>query len=182
MTWPASASGCRGTGRSSTWPWPGCRPPVPCWPGYRHWSAALPPAAGLELLHNAFLVHDDIEDGSLSRRGQTTMHRRVGTPLAVNAGDAMNALSMRHFRRNLAVLSPEVALRILDEVDHLLVESLEGQAMELGWIRDNHCRAGADDYLRMVLKKTGWYSFVHPMRIGALAAGMDDDLDRFNRF
>ncbi|HKN90981.1 MAG TPA: FAD-dependent oxidoreductase [Acidimicrobiia bacterium] len=145
-------------------------------------EAALPSAAGLELLHNAFLVHDDIEDGSLSRRGQTTMHRRVGTPLAVNAGDAMNALSMRHFRRNLAVLSPEVALRILDEVDHLLVESLEGQAMELGWIRDNHCRAGADDYLRMVLKKTGWYSFVHPMRIGALAAGMDDDLDRFNRF
>ena len=33
-------------------------------------SDALPSAAGIELLHNAFLVHDDIEDGSESRRGK----------------------------------------------------------------------------------------------------------------
>jgi len=145
-------------------------------------QAALPSAAGLELLHNAFLVHDDLEDGSLSRRGQTTMHRRVGIPLAVNTGDAMNALSMRLFRRNLVHLKPEIALRIVDEVDHLLVESLEGQAIELGWMRDNEWKVGTADYLRMVLKKTAWYSFIHPMRIGALVAGADDDLDRFNRF
>ncbi|MGH8900623.1 MAG: FAD-dependent oxidoreductase [Egibacteraceae bacterium] len=145
-------------------------------------EAALPSAAGLELLHNAFLVHDDLEDGSLSRRGQTTMHRRVGIPLAVNVGDAMNALSMRLFRRNMAHLGPEVALRIVDEVDHLLVESLEGQAMELGWMRDNEWGVSTDDYLHMVLKKTAWYSFIHPMRIGALVAGADDDLDRFNPF
>jgi geranylgeranyl pyrophosphate synthase len=145
-------------------------------------EAALPSAAGLELLHNAFLVHDDLEDGSLSRRGEATMHRRVGIPLAVNAGDAMNALSMQLFRRNLGQLEPETALRIVDEVDHLLVESLEGQAMELGWMRDNECGISTDDYLRMVLKKTAWYSFIHPMRIGALVAGADDDLDRFNRF
>ena len=145
-------------------------------------EAALPSAAGLELLHNAFLVHDDLEDGSLSRRGQATMHRRVGVPLAVNTGDAMNALSMRLFRSNLVHLQPEVALRIVDEVDHLLVESLEGQAMELGWMWDNECGISTDDYVRMVLKKTAWYSFIHPMRIGALIASADDDLDRFNRF
>jgi geranylgeranyl pyrophosphate synthase/uncharacterized protein with NAD-binding domain and iron-sulfur cluster len=144
-------------------------------------EAALPSAAGLELLHNAFLVHDDIEDASLWRRGQTTMHQRVGIPLAVNAGDAMNALSMRLFRRNLAQLGPVVALRIIDEVDHLLVESLEGQAMELGWIRDNDCTVSVDDYLRMVLKKTAWYSFIHPMRVGALVAGADGNLERFHR-
>ena len=145
-------------------------------------DAALPSAAGLELLHNAFLVHDDLEDDSLSRRGQTTMHRRVGIPLAVNVGDAMNALSMRLFRRNLVRLNPDVALRIVDEVDHLLMESLEGQAIELGWMRDNEWEVSTADYLRMVLKKTAWYSFIHPMRIGALVAGADDDLDRFNRF
>jgi geranylgeranyl pyrophosphate synthase/uncharacterized protein with NAD-binding domain and iron-sulfur cluster len=145
-------------------------------------EAALPSAAGIELLHNAFLVHDDIEDGSLSRRGEATLHRRIGVPLAVNVGDAMNALSMRLFRSNVGHLRPEVALRIVDEVDHMLVESLEGQAMELGWIRDNDCAISADDYLRMVLKKTAWYSFIHPMRIGALVAGAADDLDRFNRF
>jgi geranylgeranyl pyrophosphate synthase len=145
-------------------------------------AAALPSAAGLELLHNAFLVHDDLEDNSMSRRGRDTMHRRVGIPLAVNAGDAMNALSMRLLKRNMIHLKPDVALRIVDEVDHLLVESLEGQAMELGWMRDNEWNVSTADYLRMVLKKTAWYSFIHPMRIGALVAGADDDLDRFNRF
>jgi len=89
---------------------------------------------------------------------------------------------MRLFRRNLVHLEPDVALRIVDEVDHLLVESLEGQAMELGWMRDNEWGVSTSDYLRMVLKKTAWYSFIHPMRIGALVAGADDDLDRFNRF
>jgi geranylgeranyl pyrophosphate synthase/uncharacterized protein with NAD-binding domain and iron-sulfur cluster len=144
---------------------------------------ALFSAAGIEMLHNAFLVHDDIEDGSESRRGVDTMHRRVGVPIAVNTGDAMNALAMRLFRRNVDRLGPAVSLRILDEVDHMLVECLEGQAVELGWVRDNDLNVGPEDYLRLVLKKTAWYSFIHPMRIGALIANADDrGLDRFDRF
>ena len=144
---------------------------------------ALLSAAGIEMLHNAFLVHDDIEDGSESRRGVATMHRRAGVPIAVNTGDAMNALAMRLFRRNVEVLGLAVALRILDEVDHMLVECLEGQAVELGWVRDNDLTVQPEDYLRLVLKKTAWYSFIHPMRIGALVAnGEDRKLDRFDRF
>jgi geranylgeranyl pyrophosphate synthase/uncharacterized protein with NAD-binding domain and iron-sulfur cluster len=144
---------------------------------------AFPVAAGIEMLHNAFLVHDDIEDGSDSRRGADTMHRRVGIPIAVNTGDAMNALAMRFFRRSVEPLGPAAALRILDEVDHMLVESLEGQATELGWVRDNDLTVGTDEYLRLVLKKTAWYSFIHPMRIGALVADAEDpNLDRFDRF
>ena len=65
----------------------------------------------------------------------------------------------------------------------MMQESLEGQAMELGWVRDNRCDVTDEDYLRMVLKKTCWYSFIHPCRIGALIATRDGvDLDRFNRF
>jgi geranylgeranyl pyrophosphate synthase/uncharacterized protein with NAD-binding domain and iron-sulfur cluster len=144
---------------------------------------AFPAAAGLEMLHNAFLVHDDIEDGSDSRRGVATMHRRAGIPIAVNTGDSMNALAMRLFRRSAEQLGPAAALRIFDEVDHLVVETLEGQAMELGWVRDNDLTVAADDYLRLVLKKTAWYSFIHPMRIGALVAnGEDRSLSRFDRF
>ena len=144
---------------------------------------AFPAAAGLEMLHNAFLVHDDIEDGSDLRRGVATMHRRAGVPIAVNTGDAMNALAMRLFRKTGERLGPAAAMRILDEVDHMLVETLEGQAIELGWVRDNDLTVGPDDYLRLVLKKTAWYSFIHPMRIGALVAdGDDQNLDRFDRF
>jgi geranylgeranyl pyrophosphate synthase/uncharacterized protein with NAD-binding domain and iron-sulfur cluster len=144
---------------------------------------AFPAAAGIEMLHNAFLVHDDIEDGSDSRRGVPTMHQRAGIPIAVNTGDSMNALALRFFRKAAERLGPAVGLRIFDEVDHMLVETLEGQATELGWVRDNDLTVGADDYLRLVLKKTALYSFIHPMRIGALVAnGEDRNLDRFDRF
>ena len=52
---------------------------------------ALPSAVTIELLHNAFLVHDDIEDGSLYRRNRATLYIEEGVPIAVNVGDAMNA-------------------------------------------------------------------------------------------
>jgi geranylgeranyl pyrophosphate synthase/uncharacterized protein with NAD-binding domain and iron-sulfur cluster len=144
---------------------------------------ALPAAAGLEMLHNGFLVHDDIEDGSDWRRGAATMHRIAGVPIALNAGDSMNALAMRLFRKSGERLGPVAGMRIFEEVDHLVVETLEGQAMELGWVRDNDLTVTTDDYLRLVLKKTAWYSFIHPLRIGALVANGDDrNLDRFDRF
>lgn len=145
-------------------------------------SDALPSAAALEMLHNAFLIHDDVEDGSELRRNHPTMVAEHGVPLAVNTGDAMNALTFRLLRRNLPLLGAYTALRIYEEFDTLLVESLEGQALELGWIRDNDIRVNARDYLRMTLKKTCRYSFIHPMRIGALVAdGQRTDLDRFDK-
>ena len=62
------------------------------------WLHALSPAAALELIHNFSLVHDDVEDNSPTRRGRLTIWKRFGVPMAVNAGDALFALS------NLAVL------------------------------------------------------------------------------
>ncbi len=144
---------------------------------------ALYSAAAIEILHNAFLVHDDIEDGSEFRRNFRTMHMQYGVPIAVNTGDAMQALSMRLLRKNLSSLGPRVTLKVFDEFDHMLIESLEGQAMELGWIRDNRCDITDEDYLRMTLKKTCWYSFIHPCRIGAIIARPEEiDPDRFNTF
>jgi geranylgeranyl diphosphate synthase type II len=144
---------------------------------------ALYPAAALEMLHNAFLVHDDVEDYSENRHNHPTVHVRYGMPLAVNTGDAMQALSMRLLRKNAEAAGPEAAWRIFEEFDHMLLRSLEGQAMELGWIRNNDCLLKTDDYVRMVLRKTCWYSFIHPCRVGALAAGKDPaSLDLFNHF
>jgi geranylgeranyl pyrophosphate synthase len=143
----------------------------------------LPVAAALEMLHNAFLIHDDIEDGSEFRRDRPTMYIEQGLPLAVNVGDAMQALSIRLARKSAERIDPAGAGRMLDEFDHMLIESLEGQALEIGWVRDNNCQVKEDDYLLMTLKKTCWYSFIHPCRIGAVVARPDDpNLDRFNRF
>jgi geranylgeranyl diphosphate synthase type II len=146
-------------------------------------SDALASATAIEMLHNAFLVHDDIEDDSELRRGLPTLHAEQGIPIAINAGDMLTALSVRILRSNLTVLGPTLASRVYGEFEHMMQESLEGQAMELGWVRDNRCDISDSDYLRMVLKKTCWYSFIHPCRIGALIGTRDGiELDRFNRF
>lgn len=140
-------------------------------------------AVALEMLHNAFLVHDDVEDGSELRHGHPTMHAEHGIPIAVNVGDAMTALGLRLLRENLPTLGPQLTRRIFEEVERMMLESLEGQAMELGWVRDNRSDITEEDYLLMILKKTCWYSFISPCRIGALIASRDTaDLDRFNRF
>jgi geranylgeranyl diphosphate synthase type II len=140
-------------------------------------------AVALELFHNAFLVHDDVEDGSESRRGLPTLAAEHGVGIAVNVGDAMNVLSIAPLMENLDVLGPELAWDVFAEIHHMVKQSVEGQAMELGWVRDNAIALTDADYLRMTLKKTCWYTCIHPCRIGALVASRGAiDLDRFTRF
>lgn len=140
-------------------------------------------AVAVELLHNAFLVHDDIEDESEERRGEPTLAASHGLGIAVNVGDAMNVLSLQPLMENLGTLGPHLAWRIFAEIEHMVRQSVEGQAMELGWVRDNICVLDDGDYLRMILKKTCWYTCIHPCRIGALiATGGEVNPDLFNRF
>jgi geranylgeranyl diphosphate synthase, type II len=61
--------------------------------------------------------------------------------------------------------------------------SLEGQAIELGWIRENVLDLEDDDYLNMVLRKTCWLATIHPSRVGALIGSRGAlDLEPFIRF
>ncbi len=122
----------------------------------------------LELLHNAFLVHDDCEDESYMRRGKPTLHQMTTKAIAINIGDAMQALALQPLTKNQYSLGDKVALRIYSEIQHLVLESVEGQAMELGWRKDNVCNLKERDYLQMILKKTCWYTCIHPIRIGAI--------------
>src|SRR4029434_2273925 len=93
-------------------------------------SDALPSARAIEMLHNAFLVHDDIEDESELRRGLPTMHAEHGVPIAVNAAAMVPALSVRIIRENLPALGETLTWRVYDEFEHMMQESHEGQAME----------------------------------------------------
>ncbi len=65
---------------------------------------ALTAAAGsaIELLHCASLVHDDLPcfDDAAMRRGQPSVHKTFGEPLAVLAGDALIVLAFQHVTRH----------------------------------------------------------------------------------
>jgi geranylgeranyl diphosphate synthase type II len=69
------------------------------------------------------------------------------------------------------VLGLGPALRILDLIKRMARESVEGQMLELDWIRRRRWDVADREYVRMVHKKTGWYSFISPIEAGAIAAG-----------
>jgi geranylgeranyl diphosphate synthase type II len=129
---------------------------------------ALLSATALELFHNAFLVHDDVEDGSEFRRGKVTMLRAHGAPVAINVGDATNVLAMELLLGNTAAIGVRKALLVLAEVERMARESAEGQAIELDWISDGRFDLADDDYVRMAYKKTCWYTVIAPLRIGVV--------------
>lgn len=149
-------------------------------------EAAARSAVAIEMFHNGFLIHDDIEDGSMLRRGRPTLHAMHGMPLALNAGDGLFVLAIRPLMENLPQAGPGLTWLILGEIEHMVRESVEGQAIELGWVRDNPDRLEDSDYFRMCLKKTCWYTTMHPLRIGALigseGAMPPAILDRFGYF
>ena len=129
---------------------------------------AVPSAVAVELLHNAFLVHDDIEDESLLRRGKPTLHRIHGTPLAVNAGDALALYALGALSDNIDLLGPHTSRQVMFEFDFMSRQTVAGQALELGWSRDCRLDLTPDDYLDLVMKKTCWYTTILPLRVGAL--------------
>ncbi len=141
-------------------------------------------AVSIELLHNALLVHDDIQDESDERRGEPTLHAQWGVPLAINAGDALGFFSLRPLLENSLRLGSRMTLRILAEADRMAQESAEGQALELGWQHDNRGDLADADYMEMVLKKTCWLTTIYPLRMGALIGTRRAryDLDPLLRF
>jgi geranylgeranyl diphosphate synthase type II len=143
----------------------------------------VPVAVAIELLHNAFLVHDDIVDGSERRRGRPTLTAEYGLGLALNAGDALAVLSNQVLRRHTSRMDPDVAERVLSEFDAMALRTLEGQATELGWRRDGVEVLEPEDYLDLIMHKTCWYTTVHPLRVGALIGSAGDaDLRPMVRF
>lgn len=125
-------------------------------------------AAVIELFHNAFLVHDDIEDESLMRRGQPTLHRDYGVPIAINVGDSIFALCLEPLLDNTRLIGLGKAVSILQIIARMARESVEGQAIELDWVRRGQWSLRDRDYCLMCYKKTCWYTFIAPVQIGGV--------------
>jgi geranylgeranyl diphosphate synthase type II len=145
-------------------------------------TAVLPTAAVIELYHNAFLIHDDIEDQSYLRRAETTLSRLHGVPTAINVGDGMLALTMQPLLENIERIGLGKTLKVLRTVARMARETAEGQMLELRWISSGAWDHVDADYFRLVHKKTGWYSFIAPVMVGAIIAGLADrDAERIGR-
>lgn len=143
---------------------------------------ALPAAVSLEMMHNAFLIHDDVEDESKTRRGQPTLHEIHGVGLAVNAGDTLAQLALEPVRHATGFGS-RLTNSLLSELRLAVRQATEGQALELGWRRENRIELTDADYLDMAGRKTCWYTTVAPLRMGAIVGSSGTaSLDALSRF
>jgi geranylgeranyl pyrophosphate synthase len=146
---------------------------VPLWLHVNRGGAVedvMPLAVGIELLHNATLVHDDLQDGDTHRRGQPTVWRRFGSAQAINAGDAL------YFAGMSAILEAPAGARVAPAVSTAMTRVIEGQVQEfrLQAAPDDpaHLAPSLQAWTRMARAKTGAL-FGAAFQAG-FAAGSDD--------
>jgi geranylgeranyl diphosphate synthase type I len=115
---------------------------------------ALPAAAAVELGHNFSLVHDDIEDADRERRHRPTLWTLWGVPLAINAGDALFALSRLALYRLMQEeeYEPQKLLDVMQVYDETCLALCEGQYLDISF--EQRTDVTVDEYLEMIAKKT----------------------------
>jgi geranylgeranyl diphosphate synthase type I len=131
-------------------------------------QTAVPAAAGLELLHNFSLIHDDIEDNSPTRRHRPTAWTIWGMPQVCNAGDGMFSLAHLAFHRLLdRGVPPQIVLEALRIFGEMCVALTGGQFLDLSF----ECRLDVTtaEYFHMIAGKTGAL-MAAASQIGALIA------------
>ena len=139
--------------------------------------AGLRTAAAFELFQSFALVHDDIEDASLMRRGKPCLHQMHGIPLSINVGDALYSKVFEILQANREILGDATTLDLLREMICGAQRTFEGQALDIGWI-DSGVIPDVREFIEMLRRKTGWYSGRGPCAMGAMIAGADEEMKR----
>ena len=135
---------------------------------------AMRTAAAFEMFQSFAVLHDDIEDDSEFRRGKPCIHKLHGVPLSINVGDALYAKVYEVLCANDDILGCQLSLKLIGEMIQGSRETFEGQAYDVGWIRQRHVPS-EEEFMTMLRKKTGWYTGRGPCTAGALIAGAGDD-------
>lgn len=104
-------------------------------------------AAASELLHNATLLHDDVADNSVQRRGVPTIMSLMGPSVSVLVGDYWLVKAME-----LILSTSDSDHRVIKIFSKTLSDLAEGEMLQL---QKAQCGdTGIDDYLRIIYNKT----------------------------
>nr|WP_236778942.1 polyprenyl synthetase family protein [Agromyces seonyuensis] len=156
--------------------------------GASHRAAAIETAAAYELLHTAFLLHDDVIDGDTVRRGRPNLVGR----LAEEASEGTDAAGAERWGRAAAILAGDLLLhgaqhliarldldaarriRLLDALDECVRTTAAGEASDVAFETGAEMPSLAAS-LRMAEQKTAVYTFEAPLVAGAVLAGAGHD-------
>lgn len=142
-------------------------------------SPALPVAMAVEVFHNFSLVHDDIMDEALVRRGKPSVHAQYDVNTAILSGDVMLIYAYVFLTR---VNDAEVLAGLIEVFNKIAIEVCEGQQLDVNF--ENRQDVTIGEYLYMIELKTAAL-MAGSLIMGALVAKADDatinHLDAFGR-
>lgn len=103
-------------------------------------------AVAVECFHKASLIHDDIEDGDMSRYDQPTVNALYGDAYAINVGDALLGMGYR-------LLTQSNNMELVRLIAEAHTSLCQGQGQELEWTA-NPRPVGLDFTLEIIRHKT----------------------------
>ncbi|MDO9547323.1 MAG: polyprenyl synthetase family protein [Pelolinea sp.] len=116
------------------------------------WQKAIPAAVSIELIHHFSLIHDDIEDNGLLRRGKDAVWVKWGLPQGLNAGDAMFASAFRKLIDLKKNVSDSITLDAVELLSDTCQRLTQGQYLDIDF--ENRPVVSVKEYLSMVRGKT----------------------------
>lgn len=137
-----------------------------------NWRKALPAAISIELIHNFSLIHDDIEDNGLLRRGKDAVWVKWGLPHGLNAGDAMFASAFDALITYQKNLSEKISIKAMELLINTCRQLTMGQYLDIDFGKREF--VSVDEYLQMVKGKTAALISCST-KMGALVGGFPPD-------
>lgn len=128
----------------------------------------LPLAVALEIIHMASLVHDDVVDASITRRGLPTVKAQWGNRISVHTGDFLLA-------RSLILIAQYPEPRISRVLSRVSVEMCQGEVQQIAASFDADQKLR--DYLYRIKRKTALLISAS-CELGAVATGAPDKMVR----
>ncbi len=167
--------------------------PAFCWWGWRGAGGtdcheAIVAASALEFLQACALIHDDVMDGSDTRRGLPSAHRRfaalhrgsewLGSPEAFGTGAAILlgdlCLSWADEMLLTCGLPDEDVRRAKAVYDEMRTELMAGQYLDL--LEQARGGGAVERAMRVVRYKSAKYTIERPLHLGAALAGASPDI------
>ncbi len=136
-----------------------------------------------EIVHNGTLVHDDIEDGSLTRRGVDAIHVKFGDDVAVNLGDLMYYLPILTVHGS-EKLDDNTKLRLFYIYQREMCRVGLGQGLDITWHKQlvDPRNVTERQYLQMVYSKTGVLARMSMMLGGVLGGADENTVELLGKF
>lgn len=137
-------------------------------------------AAAVELIHNLTLIHDDIIDEDVRRRGHPTTHVVWGIPISITAADFLMPKAYLCVLESRGSVADDKLLRIIWKLSAAGAELSQGQAMDIVFQKAN--RVTEEDYLLMASKKTAALFGASAWSGGMIGGATEAELEGLERY